>query len=91
MTVCAAAICDDGKTLILVADRMVGIGYIEAELKVSKLRELCKNWWVLFAGDDITSVFDVIDRAKAKVAVKRQEAHLPEDSPTELYLRVGRV
>jgi len=91
MTVCLAAICDDGKTLVLVADRMVGIGYIEAELKVSKLRELCKNWWVLFAGDDITSVFDVIDGARGKIATKRREAHLAQDSPTPVSIVASAV
>jgi 20S proteasome alpha/beta subunit len=82
MTVCVAATCDDGKTLILVADKMVGIGYIEAELKVSKLRELGKNWWALFAGDDISSVFDVIDGARVKISIKRDQARLGADSPT---------
>jgi len=41
MTVCVAAICDKGKTIILVSDRMIGSGFIEsAELKdFEKLKE----------------------------------------------------
>lgn len=82
MTVCVATICDNGKTLILVADKMIGIGYIESELNITKLRDLCKGWWILFAGDDITPVFDIIDKAKALVLTKRASARLASDAPT---------
>lgn len=67
MTCCVAALCSDGKVLILVADKMVGIGFVEAESEIKKLRKIHRDWWVLFAGDDISSVFDVIDYAKEKL------------------------
>src|SRR2546425_11768440 len=61
MTVCVGAICENGKALVLAADKMIGMGFVEGEPDISKLRKLHKDWWVLFAGDDITPVFDIID------------------------------
>ena len=69
MTVCVAAICEDGEAIVLVTDKMVGMGYVEAEPDISKMRPLCKNWWVLFSGDDITPVFDVIDHAREQLTL----------------------
>jgi len=64
MTCCVACICDNGKTIVSVADRMVGVGFIESELDISKMLELHNGWRVLLSGDDITPVFDIIDYAK---------------------------
>ena len=44
MTVCGAAICDNGKALVLVADKRIGIGFIESERDINKLIELHKGW-----------------------------------------------
>ena len=68
MTVCVAAICENGKAVVLAADKMMGMGYVEGEPDISKMRPLHKDWWVLFAGDDIPSVFDIIDYAKASLS-----------------------
>lgn len=67
MTTCVAAITHEGKALILVADKMVGVGWVESELEITKMREIHQNWWMLFAGDDITPVFDIVDYAKARL------------------------
>jgi 20S proteasome alpha/beta subunit len=67
MTTCIAAVTDEGKALILVADKMVGVGWVESELEISKMREIHQDWWVLFAGEDITPVFDIVDYTKAKL------------------------
>jgi 20S proteasome alpha/beta subunit len=64
MTTCVAVICDDGNVIVLVADKMIGIGFVESELEITKMRQLHNNWWMLFAGDDITPVFDIVDYAK---------------------------
>ena len=64
MTVCIAMLCDESKALILVADKMIGIGYIETEPDIKKIIDLHKNWKVLFAGDDITPISDIVDRAR---------------------------
>jgi 20S proteasome alpha/beta subunit len=64
MTVCVAALCENGKALVMAADKMVGMGYVEGEPDISKMRPLHRDWWVLFAGDDISPVFDIIDYTK---------------------------
>jgi hypothetical protein len=46
MTVCVAAICDNGKTIILVSDRMIGPGFIESEPNLNKVIKLHGQWWV---------------------------------------------
>jgi 20S proteasome alpha/beta subunit len=68
MTVCVAMLCDKSNALVLVADKMVGVGYIETEPDIKKLIELHKDWSVMFAGDDITPVSNVVDRVKAGLA-----------------------
>jgi 20S proteasome alpha/beta subunit len=65
MTTCNAVVCDDGKTIIMVADKLIGVGYVQSELKITKMRPIHKEWWMLFAGDDLTPVFDIVDYAKA--------------------------
>ena len=67
MTTCVATVCDDGKAIVLVADKMVGVGFIESELEITKMRPIHKDWWMLFAGDDISPVFDIVDKARNKI------------------------
>ena len=67
MTTCVAAICDDGNAIVLVADKMIGVGYVESELDITKMRPIHTDWWMLFAGDDISPVFDIVDYAKARI------------------------
>jgi 20S proteasome alpha/beta subunit len=99
MTTCVAAVCDDGNAIVLVADKMIGMGYIESELEITKMRQIHRDWWMLFAGDDITPVFDIVDYAKAKLnqqepasigevqeAVKLAFAQKRMENATALYL-----
>ena len=55
---------------MLVADRMVGIGFIQAEPEIKKVLRLHRDWWVMVAGDDISPVFDILAKSKK---------HLPSD------------
>jgi 20S proteasome alpha/beta subunit len=64
MTVCVAALCENGNAIVIAADKMIGMGYVEGEPDISKQRKLHKDCWVLFAGEDITPVFDIIDYAR---------------------------
>jgi 20S proteasome alpha/beta subunit len=91
MTCCIAAICDDGKNIVLVADKMIGIGFIESEPDINKLLQLHKNWWVLFAGDDVSPVFDIVDYAKREIgdALKKKNQHLSE--PIDLQLAMDAI
>ncbi len=75
MTNCVAAVCDNGNALVMVADKMIGMGYVESELEVTKMRQLHPEWWMLFAGDDLTSVFDIIDYAKAEIDQGQTASH----------------
>jgi hypothetical protein len=36
MTLCVGSLCDNRKTIVLVADRMFGVGFAEAELNIRK-------------------------------------------------------
>lgn len=64
MTTCVASLCDEGNAIVFVADKMIGMGYVESELEITKMRQIHRDWWMLFAGDDITPVFDIVDYAK---------------------------
>lgn len=99
MTNCVAAVCDDGKAIVLVADKMIGMGYVESELEITKMRPLHRDWWMLFAGDDLTPVFDIVDYTRAslnqsagaalsevKNAVKRAFAKKRIEDAETLYL-----
>lgn len=68
MTTCVAAACDDGKAIVLVADKMVGLGYVESEPDISKIQPLHKSWRVMIAGNGIEPAFDVIHAAREKLA-----------------------
>ncbi len=84
MTCCVAAICDAGKTLVMIADRMIGIGIIQSEPDITKLRAVYKDCWVLFSGDDISPVFDIIDLAKEHI--RTQQADLERRVPLALAM-----
>jgi 20S proteasome alpha/beta subunit len=64
MTTCNAVVCDDGKVIVMVADKLIGVGFIQSELEITKMQPIHKEWWMLFAGDDLTSVFDIVDYAR---------------------------
>ena len=72
MTVCVAALCDNRKTLILAADKMVGLGYIEADPDIEKALRIHRDWWVMIAGNDVSPAFDIIDKIKDRVKTKRE-------------------
>jgi hypothetical protein len=65
MTVCVAAIADGGDSLVLVADRQIGVNYVETGgIESKKILPLCGNWWVMFSAEDTSSVFPVLDAAR---------------------------
>src|ERR1700683_2841875 len=70
VTVCVAALCEDSKTIVMVADKMIGFGYAESEPDIDKMRSLHKDWWILFAADDVSPVFEIIDFAKTHIGSK---------------------
>jgi hypothetical protein len=54
----------------MVADKMIGFGYAESEPDIDKMRSLHKDWWILFAADDVSPVFEIIDFAKTHIGSK---------------------
>jgi 20S proteasome alpha/beta subunit len=68
MTTCVAALCCEGKAIVLAADKMIGLGYVESEPDISKIKAIHKNWRVMIAGNGIEPAFAIIDAAKSKLA-----------------------
>jgi len=69
----------------MAADKMIGMGYVEGEPDITKLRVLWKDSWVLFAGDDIPPVFDVIDRVKQNLSGRGLGTDRTADLPTMMW------
>jgi hypothetical protein len=73
VTVCIALGCDISEAagsppkLILVTDQMVSTVVSSAEIS-SKIRFLSPGWYVMFAGNDVTSVDVIIGKTKALLA-----------------------
>ena len=61
MTLCIAALADDRNTIVMAADRMVSLSFIESELDISKIFPIADNWWAMIAADALSNVFPVID------------------------------
>ena len=80
MTCCVAALCDAGNTLILVSDRMFTTWGIQSELEINKCRVLSSHWWVQFAGEDISPVFDILDWTREQLTQKCTRSSTPSDS-----------
>ena len=66
MTLCIAALADDRKTIVMAADRMISVPFIESELEISKILPLQENWWAMLAADSLPGAFPVIDRVKSQ-------------------------
>lgn len=64
MTCCVAALCEGGRSIVLAADKMIGIEIIESQPDIEKLLQIHKDWWVMIAGNGIAPAFPVIDHAK---------------------------
>ncbi len=63
MTVCIAALCDRGQSVIVVADRMITSGLmIEFEHESPKIEKLCKQCFASTSGDALahTELFDTV-------------------------------
>jgi hypothetical protein len=88
MTCCVAALCDDGKTIILIADKMIGSWAIQSEFNISKIRQLDQTWWLLFAGEDIAPVFEIIDDMKELISKKCRENRPPITDRTAIPIQI---
>lgn len=89
MTFCVAMLCDKSKALILAADKMIGIGWIETEPDITKILDLHKNWKVMFAGDDNLYPLDTSFKALGAVYFVTRRVPKPEGGGSHTYLYVG--
>jgi hypothetical protein len=64
MTCCIAALCDESRTIVCASDRAISNGIIESEPKVSKILILHPSWRLMYAGREISPVFDIVDQAR---------------------------
>jgi hypothetical protein len=67
VTVCIAASAGDRKRLILVSDSKVAFGDFSADEAVVKNIPFVYPWAVLMAGNDISHVKSVLDKAEARI------------------------
>jgi hypothetical protein len=67
MTICIAATCEGGKTIIIAADRQIGLGFTSAEFPGGKYLLLFDDWSVGFSGT-VANANDVIGNADRLVA-----------------------
>jgi 20S proteasome alpha/beta subunit len=65
MTCCVATLCDEGESIVLVSDRMIGTSMIESEPQINKVIVLHKTWRVMLAGNDIAPALPIIENARA--------------------------
>src|SRR5262249_29428737 len=63
MTICIAAICENGHALVVAADREVGIQITSSELLDGKFHHLFGQWSIGISGT-VTSAIDVIAAAR---------------------------
>jgi hypothetical protein len=80
VTCCVAVLCDAGASLILISDRMFATWGIQSELDINKCRVLSSHWWVQFAGDDISPIFDILDWTREKLSKHCSQSSCPLDS-----------
>jgi hypothetical protein len=60
MTVCIAAVCDDGKAIAVAMDQMISMHYVSANVAM-KGRRVHDRWLVMYAGEDISRVEFIIE------------------------------
>jgi 20S proteasome alpha/beta subunit len=86
VTTCVAALCCEGKAIVLVADKMFGLGYIESEPDISKIRPIHKYWRVMIAGNGIAPAFAILAAARDKLAaIPAPSVELVMDSVEAAY------
>ena len=66
MTLCIAALADDRKTIVMAADRIISVPFIESELDIFKIMPIHENWWAMLAADSLPGAFPVIDGVRAQ-------------------------
>lgn len=68
MTICIAALCDQSRTIVIAADKMVGSPFIEADTRINKVQPIHGQWITMFSCDDASSIEDILRSARDNLA-----------------------
>lgn len=78
MTVCIAAICESGKRIVAVTDRLLAFGHSGVDGGLEKSSPLHPNWFALYSADDVTDVRPIMDRATLLMCAGGKQRFLTE-------------
>src|SRR3990167_11193959 len=67
MTLCIAAIAQQGRAICLASDRLISFGYASSEF-FNKASRISRRWGVMLAGDDVVCTDPIIEATKAIIA-----------------------
>jgi hypothetical protein len=67
MTIGIAAVCDNGQTIVLAADREFNLGMTSGESKAGKHNNFGINWYVAYAASSVPYAFEVIMTSRPMV------------------------
>jgi hypothetical protein len=67
MTIGIAALCDNGNTIVLCADRQFSAGFTSGESRTGKHNNFGDNWQVAYAARNVPYAFEVIMTARPSV------------------------
>lgn len=67
VTICIAAMCEGGKTLLMASDMMITMEWVSGDIKTTKFRPLTRSCYAMFSGSDISPVGQVLSRVQDKL------------------------
>lgn len=80
LTVCIAGICESGKRIICVTDQLVTFfsGMTAVDGSVFKDQAIHKNWFALYAANDMGDVRPILERATVLMVARKRDLALVE-------------
>jgi hypothetical protein len=78
VTVCLASICESLHKIVMVSDAMVTCGGISVDGTMQKSAPIHRNWYAVFAADDVTDVRAIMDFAMLRLCSSKDEKFLVE-------------
>src|SRR4051812_41411531 len=86
MSIAIAILCDEQNSIVFASDQKATFSDFSADHAATKIVRLYRRYWVLFAGDDVEYVEDIVTdasnalEAEKKVQSPRQVAHALNDA-----------
>jgi hypothetical protein len=78
VTICIAALCENGEKIVTVSDSKVSFGDFSADGAVLKMEALFSRWMTLFAGEDIDQIPFILVRAHDLLfSARRKKGAIP--------------